>query len=140
MRRSLPILLLLTLACASAPSGRPPGVPQPDIDARLVNPLFFGSSTSAPATIEVRVTNRGRVPIVVRRIELDSPGMGQYTLARHTREYNETVGAGETKPITIFATALAQTTRRPSEPLTLRAIVHFKAEGVTWREILIMRE
>src|SRR5687768_18603963 len=89
MRRSLPILLLLAFACASAPSGRPAGVPRPDIDARLVNPLFFGSSTSAPATIEVRVTNRGQVPIVVRRIELDSPGMGQYTLARYTREYNE---------------------------------------------------
>ena len=140
MHRSLSILLLLTLAaCASAPSERPKDVPQPDMDARLVAPLFFGSSTSAPATIEVRVANRGGVPIVVRRIELDSPGMGQYTLVRYMREYNETVGPGETKPITIFATARALTTRRPTEPLTIRAIVHFKAEGKSWREVLMMR-
>jgi hypothetical protein len=119
---------------------RPPGMPAPDMDARLVNPLFFGSGTTAPATIELRVTNRGNMPIVVRRIEIDSPGMGQYTLGRYVREHNESVGPGETKPITVFATAYAQTTRRPSEPLTIRAIVHFRAEGVHWREVLIMRE
>ena len=140
MHRRLSILLLLTLACASAPMERPPGMPAPDMDARLVNPLFFGSGTTAPATIELRVTNRGNVPIVVRRIEIDSPGMGQYTLGRYVREHNESVGAGETKPITVFATAYAQTTRRPSEPLTIRAIVHFRAEGVHWREVLIMRQ
>ncbi|HEV7239121.1 MAG TPA: hypothetical protein VGQ36_07760 [Thermoanaerobaculia bacterium] len=132
------ILLLLTLACASTPSQRPANVPQPNIDAELLSPLFFGSGNSAPATIEVRVTNRGNVPIVVRRIELDSPGMVQYTLRRYMREHNETVGPGETKPITVFATAVT-TVSRPTEPLAMRAIVHFRAEGKSWREILITR-
>ena len=140
MRRMLSILLLLSLACGSAKSTRPASVPQPDIDARLLNPLFFGSGVEAPATIEVRVANRGAVPIIVRRIELDSPGMGQYTLARYSRIYHETVPPGEAKAITAFATAIAQTTRRPTEPLTIRAIVELEAQGQVWREILIMRE
>lgn len=140
MHRTLSILLLLSLACAGATMKRPAGMPPPDVDARLVNPVFFGSGTSAPATIEVRVANRGQVPLVVRRIELDSPGMGQYTLARIARQFSETVAPGETKTMTVFATAIAQTTRRPTEPLTIRAIVEIKAQGLVWREMVIMRD
>ncbi|HEY0371417.1 MAG TPA: hypothetical protein VGD79_05425, partial [Thermoanaerobaculia bacterium] len=138
MRRTLSILLLLSLACGSTQARRPEGMPQPDIEAGLVNPLFFGSVTSAPATIEVRVTNRGQQPLVVRRIELDSPGMGQYVIARYARQFNETVPPGETKALTAFATAVAQTTTRPTEPLTIRAIVELQSQGTTWREIAIM--
>lgn len=140
MRRTLSILLLLSLACAASQARRPEGMPQPEISAQLVNPLFFGSVSSAPATIEIRVTNRGNAPLVVRRVELDSPGMGQYALARYARQYNETVPSGETKALTAFATAVAQTTTRPTEPLTIRAIVELQSEGKTWREIAIFRE
>jgi hypothetical protein len=139
MRRLLPILLLLSFACGSSSNQRPATVPQPDFDAGLVNPLFFGSGTSAPATIEVRIHNRAKVPIVVRRIELDSPGMGQYTLIRIVREFRETVGPGETKAVTVFATAIARTTRNPTEPLTIRAIIEMQAEGKSWREMVLIR-
>lgn len=141
MRRTLSILLLLSLACAGSQAARrPEGMPQPDITAELVNPLFFGSTTSAPATIEIRVTNRGSQPLVVRRIELDSPGMGQYSLIRYARQYNETVPAGETKALTAFTTAVAQTTTHVTEPLTIRAIVELQSQGATWREVSILRE
>ena len=141
MRWSLSILLLLTMACGSTRSARPAGIPQPDIDARLMNPLFFGSGNEAHAAIEVAIQNRATVPITVRRIELDSPGMGQYTLLRSIRDFRETVAAGETKTMTTFATAIAQTTRRPTEPLMLRVLVEFQsAEGQVWREILMLRE
>lgn len=141
MRWSLSILLLLTMACGSTRSARPAGIPQPDIDARLLNPVFFGSGNEAHVTIEVAIQNRATVPITVRRVELDSPGMGQYTLLRSVRDYRETVAAGETKNLTTFATAIAQTTRRPSEPLMLRVLVEFQAAGgQVWREILMLRE
>lgn len=143
MRRTLSFLLLLSLtACAgsSTQARRPEGMPQPDIEAGLVNPLFFGSTNSAPATIEIRVLNRGTAPLVVRRVELDSPGMGQYFLQRYARTYNETVPPGETKALTAFATAIAQTTTRPTEPLSIRAIVELQSQGATWREIAIFRE
>jgi hypothetical protein len=141
MRRSLPILLLLTLACASARSSRPANIPQPDLGARLVNPLFFGSGTEAGATIEVGVANRATVPIILRRIEITTPGMGQYTILHRPYVLRETISPGQEKVVTTFATALAQTTRRPTEPLMMRVILEFEAgDGQVWREILMTRE
>ena len=142
MRRCLSILLLLILAgCASNTAKRPANIPQPDLGARLVNPLFFGSSTEAAATIDVAIRNRANVPIIVRRIEVASPGMGQYTIVARPRDFRETLGPGEEKVMTTFATAVAQTTTRPTEPLSLRVIVEFAtSEGVVWREILLLRE
>lgn len=140
MHRSLSILLLLVLACGSTQATRPPGVAQPDLNARLVNPLFFGSGTEAHATIEVQVQNRANVPITVRRIELDTPGMAQYALRRSVRDYRETIAAGQTKSLTTFATAVALTTRQPTEPLMMRVMVEFEAaDGKVWREILMLR-
>ena len=141
MRRNLSILLLLVVACASNQSKRPANIPQPDLGARLVNPLFFGSGNEAVGTIEVGIRNRAAVPIVVRRIEIDSPGMGQYTLRRSVRDYRETVAPGAEKAMTSFVTAIAQTTRRPSEPLQLRVIMELEAgPGQVWREIIMLRE
>lgn len=141
MRRNLSILLLLLAACASNQSKRPANIPQPDLGARLVNPLFFGSGAQAVATIEVGIRNRASVPLTVRRIEIDSPGMGQYTLMRSVRDYREVIAPGGEKAMTTFATAVAQTTTRPSEPLQLRVILEFEAgEGQVWREIIMLRE
>jgi hypothetical protein len=136
----LSILLLLSLACASKPARRPADMPQPDIDARLVNELFFGGGTEAPATMEIRVANRGNVALVVRRVELDSPGMGQYVIRRYVRQYNETVPAGQSRVLNAFTTAIAQTTTRVTEPLTIRAIVEFQSGDAIWREVVFIRE
>lgn len=144
MHRRLSFLLLLavlvTTGCGSAKSTRPASIPQPDLDAGLATELFFGSGTQAPANIDVKVTNRATVPIVLRRIEIDSPGMGQYVIGRAIRDFRETIAPGETKVVAVFATAYAQTTRRPSEPLQLRAIIEFEAGEARWREILMARE
>ena len=141
MLRKLSVLLLLTtLACASGQSSRPANIPQPELDAGLVSPLFFGSGTTAAATIAVRARNRSTVPITVRRIEVDAPGMGQYTLGRAVRDYRDTLAPGEAKEMTVFATAYAQTTRRPTEPLQLRVIVEFESGEARWREVLMTRE
>lgn len=140
MRHSLSILLLLLAACSNQ-SRRPANIPQPDLGARLVNPLFFGSTNEAHATIDVAIRNRATVPLTVRRIEIDSPGMGQYTLLRSVRDYRETIQPGAEKSLTTFATAIAQTTRRPTEPLAIRVIVEFEAgPGQVWREIIMLRE
>jgi hypothetical protein len=142
MHRSLSILLLLTLtACGSTAAKRPANIPQPDLGARLMNPLFFGSGNEAAATIEVGVRNRAAVPIVVRRIEITTPSMGQYSLFARPRELRETLAPGEEKAFTTFATAIAQTTRRPTEPLQMRVIIEFAStDGVVWREIVMTRE
>ena len=70
----------------------------------------------------------------------NSPGMGEYTLLRVTRQFHEVIKPGESKTLTVFATAQT-TVRRPTEPLTIRAVIEFEAEGnARWREILMARE
>ncbi len=144
MRRVVSFLFLLTLAgalaCTSARSSRPATIPQPDITAGLVHPLHFGGLDTSPATIEVRITNRSQVPIMVRRIEIESPGMRQYSLDRGIRDFRETIAAGETKALTVFTRATALTTTNPDEPLMIRTVVEFSAGDSVWREVMMLRQ
>ena len=143
MRRFVSLVLFVVVACASGGGGsstRPKGMERPDIDVNLANPLFFGSGTTAPATIDVTVRNRGSEPFIIRRVELSSPGMMQYGLIPTTREFRQSVAAGETKAVTVFATAQTAV-RRPSEPLTIRAIIEFEAANKErWREIVMAQQ
>ena len=126
------------LACSGSGTSRPASIAPPAISAQLMHEIFFGSQNNAPATIEVRVLNRSNVPINIRRIELDSPGMAQYTILRNVRYFNEVVPPGETKAVGIVVTAVTQVSR-PTEPLQIRAIVEFEAGGTRWRELLMER-
>ncbi|MGN6184667.1 MAG: hypothetical protein ACTHQM_13545 [Thermoanaerobaculia bacterium] len=132
------VLTAALFACGSSKTSRPADIPQPDIDARLAHEIFFGSQDNAPATINVYIRNRANVPIHVRRMEIDSPGMAQYTILRNNRYYNEVVNAGEEKVIGQVVTVVT-TTSRPTEPLQIRAIVEFEAGGTRWREIVMAR-
>jgi len=139
MRRAAALLLFLAAACGSARSMRPSTIPRPDLDVTLINELFFGSRSEAPATIEVRVGNRSSLPIVLRRVELSSPGMVEYEIVPTIREFRETIPPGESKAITLFATART-TTSRPAEPLSLRAVLDFEGGGAVWRELVLARQ
>ncbi len=132
------VLTAALFACGSSKTSRPPDIPPPDIDARLAHEIFFGSQDNAPATINVYIRNRANVPIHVRRMEIDSPGMAQYTILRNNRYYNEVVNAGEEKVIGQVVTVVT-TTSRPTEPLQIRAIVEFEVGGTRWREIVMAR-
>jgi hypothetical protein len=145
MHRRVSLLFLVSLvalACSSGGgtpgSGRPPGIAQPEINIGLANSLFFGSTDTAPANIDVVITNRANVPIVVRRIDVDSPGMSTYTIRRVARDYRENLAPGETKRLTVFATAVTAVSR-PTEPLSLRAFIDFEVEKDRWREIVLLR-
>jgi hypothetical protein len=131
-------LAFVTLACATGGSGsgsRPATVPQPEINADIANEIFFGRGSTAPATIDVRVRNRGPEPITVRRIVIDSPGMTEWGFPRQTRDYREVVAPGEEKNVTFFATAQTITSQR-NEPLSYRLEVHFEAGETRWRELV----
>jgi len=139
MIRRVSLLFLVSmfaLACGSASSARPPGIAAPAIEAGLVGTVFFGSGNSAPANVDVIATNRANVPIVLRSVQLDTPGMATYGLIRTTRNVRETIAPGESKRVTIFATAVTNV-RNPSEPLTLRVIADFESGKDRWREIVM---
>ena len=137
--RYLPLLLTLAvIGCATAQTQRPADLASPGIDITLTSPIFFGGGTHASVTLDIDVTNRAKVPITLRRVELESPGMAQYTLLRHTRTFSEQIPPGETRTVTVFPTAVTNV-RNPAEPLAVRAILEFEAAGNTWREVTMQR-
>ena len=141
MHRRVSLLFLVVLAatifaaaCGSTGSSRPATISAPEVRADLVGTVFFGSGNTAPANIDVTVTNTASVPITLVRVEVDSPGMGTYRIQRTTRQVRENLGPGETKRVTVFATAIT-TVSNPTEPLTLRTIADFESGKDRWREI-----
>ena len=142
MRRLLSLLIFVLIAvlpgCGTA-STRPAAVARPEIDVRLAGTPYFGSSSTAPATIEVEVVNTANVPVIVRRIEIDSPGMAQYQVVRTTKIVRETIAPGQARVIPVTVT-LVRAARNLSEPLTLRAFIDFQtAADEAWREVVMTR-
>ena len=129
-------VVTLIAGCGSGASARPATIAKPDLAAVLTHEIFFGSGSSAPATIEIRLHNRATQPITIRRVELSSPGMLQFAILPITREFRQAIGPGETKAVTVFATAVTNTSR-PTEPLTIRAIVYLESGEARWREIIM---
>jgi hypothetical protein len=106
MRRLIFLVGLIALiACGTNKSGRPATVAQPAMNVELTHDIFFGSGATAPATVQVTVMNRATVPILLRRVELSSPGMVQYAIYPTAREFRETILPGETNSVSVFATA-----------------------------------
>jgi hypothetical protein len=135
----LVVAVVVLAACGGTGTSRPSTIPQPGLDARLLHEVFFGSQSSAPATVEIRVLNRAPVPIKLRRVEIGSYGMGSWGILRRTEYVNETIPPGEERSRTIVVTAVTNV-RNPTEPLQLRATYELEAGGVYWREILIARQ
>jgi len=136
----LSLIMILTLACSSAGTSRPAGVAAPSIAVQQISPIFFGSGTSAPVSLEIHVRNNATVPIRVREIEIRSPGMSQFSLIRTSKLFGETIPPGETRTLSLIATAVREQTRfRAEEPLSVVANVRLEANGQQFREIVLQR-
>jgi hypothetical protein len=144
MRRvMMPLALLLTLvSCASGDAsggGRPADVAKPDIFIGVAGgTVFFGSGSNIPVTLDIEVTNRAKVPIILREVDVASHGMVQWSLRSRRQQYKETLAPGETKRVTLFTNAVSNS-RYPQEPLSLRSFVHFEVNGKYFREVVFTR-
>jgi hypothetical protein len=136
-RHPLPRLLaILVLTACAAQSTRPSTIAQPEIHLKMPASIFFGSSSTAPASIEVEIKNTADVPIRLRDIELSSPGMTEYTIRPVRRTFNEVIEPGQTRTFPLFATAVSNIgATTPTEPLSLRAFLSFEANGAKFREV-----
>jgi hypothetical protein len=141
-RRLIPLALLLVAACAlaaCATMNKPPTPGRPVVDVRQASALFFGSGTTAPLNLTVDIQNPAKEPIVVRRIRLQpGPGMTQYSMYPTERTLNQTIAPGETKEISLTATAYTQYSRLdPTEPLGMRTILDYDTGGKHHQELYI---
>jgi hypothetical protein len=131
----VPLVLLSSIACGTAAAGRPATVPEPEIWMQQVGQIFFGSGNSAPVTVNVEITNFAAIPLTLREVQLTSPGMMEYAIQPISRRFAEEIPPGESRSVTIFATAFTNIARlSPREPLSLRAVVHFEADSIRFRE------
>ncbi len=132
--RLLPLALLLA-ACASG-GARPASIARPGIDIVVRDTLYMDRSGTGPLTVEVHVRNDGKQPVVVRRVRVQSWAMTEYAIVPAEKIVRETIAPGETRAIIIDATGYRKVSQRNlNEPLTLRALVDFEADGKAFREI-----
>lgn len=129
------LVVLLVAGCGSTGATRPASIARPDIRTEPVGNVFFGSSSSAPVTLEVTIRNNATTAITARHIDISAPGMQTYTIRPVRRIVREVIAPGDTRTITLFSTAHTSV-RDPIEPLTLRTNISFEAEGTQWHEIV----
>lgn len=106
---------------------------------RSAGPVFLTQSSS-PLTIEVTVTNKANVPLAIREVEVSSLGSEQYEIPTARKLYpNEVVAPGETRMVSLSATAVSRTTGTSTvgNPLQVRTFVRFEANGKSFREVVI---
>jgi hypothetical protein len=99
MRNLLASALLFALGCASTTPDRPANIAQPEIRVRQAGPIFLSQGTT-PVSIDVEITNRADVPLVIREVEISSPDSGQHRSSAR-RLVNETVAPGATHKVTL---------------------------------------
>ena len=134
MRNRASLLLLLTLVGCVTAATRPEGVNRPEAQIRQSGSIFFGSGNESPAFFEVDIPNVDSVPLVVRRIRVESPGMASWGLRPTARVYNETIPPGGTRTLSLNATATTAVSR-PVEPLSLRVTIDYESGGRSFREM-----
>jgi hypothetical protein len=137
MRNVVASALLLIAACASTSPARPANIAQPQIRVGQAGPVFL-TQGSTPLTIDVEVTNRANVPLVMREVEISSSDSGQqYGIAPARRLVNETIPPGETRKVSVATSAVAQNASRIGGSVQIRAFVRFEAEGKSFREVVL---
>ncbi len=140
MRTLFASVLLLAAGCASTGSDRPADVAKPEIRVSRAGPIFFGSSPTTSVSIDVHITNRAGVPILVREVEISSQGASHYTIERTRELFHETIPAGETRSVNLVATAVAlQRGATEGEPLPVRLTLRLEANGKSFRETTLDR-
>jgi hypothetical protein len=138
LRNVLSLLALAVLAgCATSTADSAPQTSRPDMQVRQSGPIYFGSGSVAPVTLDVDIANPTAETLVIRRVRIESPGMGQYSLYPVTREFRETLNPGQQTSVSLSARAYTNVARlNPTEPLTIRATIEFEdSQGRRRREI-----
>ena len=112
---------------------------RPEVDIRQQSALFFGSAGEAPLNLAVTIHNPAKEPILVRRVRIIAGiGMTQYSVRPAERIVQETIAPGETKEISIAATAYTNLSRLdPTEPLGLRTVVDYDSGGKRYQELYV---
>ena len=142
MTRTLAALALLLVSCSSSGPAARQAPNEPEINlTQISNVAEAARNITGGISVEFRVsvTNQGRDPITVTRVGVQSMGAGAYTLPPASTPYNETVHAGETRNLDLWAPATIYdpTILGANGPVTIRAIVYYTTPSGPTQSIVV---
>lgn len=131
-------------SAASSPRVAPVKVtiPEPDLEIRqIVGPREQNfPEGDMEVKLELRIGNRSKVPITLRRIEIQTvnPQGGAYTLNPRAYYFKRTFQPSETgtAPFWVHAVGYGRS-MRDSEPVTIRGVIDFETPGGHYNQIFV---
>jgi hypothetical protein len=139
-RAAFILFAALCLACTS--SG--PDIASPEIEfVQLYAPTdlqYARGQDTMTAQFGFRVTNKAGEAITLKRVHLESSGMGGYVLRPEDRAFGHQIGVGQTIEDTLSARAYFQTNASGSasnEPVTVRATFYFDSPAGSFRKVVL---
>lgn len=136
------VILWTALALACASSG--PDIAMPEIEfVQLYAPTdlqYARGQDTMTAQFGFRVTNKATEAIRLKRVHLESSGMGGYVLRPEDRAYDRQLGVGQTIEDTLNARAYFQTNasgNASNEPVTVRATFYFDSPAGSFRKVVL---
>ena len=117
---------LLITGCSSSP--KQAGMVRPEIEIeQVVGPGDVGYPRGIiEVQFAMKISNRSKQPITLRRIEIQSVGGGGYTLRHETQVFNKTVEPDHFDTVKFWVRALSQgDTPAANEPVTIRGVAQF---------------
>jgi hypothetical protein len=132
--------LLLFAACATGI----PNIPTPEVDvAQEVGPAELSYPTGmVEFKYAFRIANQWSQPMTLIRVDVRTvnPAGGAYALEPRTYNFHETIPAGATKIVELWAHANAYGRGpRDAEPVSLRLVMHFDTPAGGYQTV-VMRE
>jgi hypothetical protein len=148
MRYTLAAALLLA-ACASststpAPAAAKSGEAEPEIQVgQLSNVASAARHMTGGVSVQYRISIRNprNEAIHIRRVDMQSVGMGAYNLPSFSRAFDDVLGPNETKSIDLWAAASIDdaTIVGANGPVTIRAIVLFESMGRSFQKVVVQQ-
>ncbi len=137
--RPVAALFLLAIACSTASSG-----PQPDIQlAQLSNVGDAARHMTGGVSVQYQLSihNTTSDALRIRRVDLQSVGMGAYSLPATTRAFDVALAPGETRTIDLWGAAVidAATIVGANGPVTIRAVVQFDAPSRQFQSVVVQQ-
>lgn len=104
-------------------------IPEPEVSIEQISavvPAARNVTGGIPVNYRVTVHNVANVPITVKRIDVNSIGLGAYSLEPTSKPCDLAVAAGATSALEFWASAVADTTILGANgPVTIRMVVLF---------------
>lgn len=142
MRKLLASAVLFLAACTSTRATAP--VTSPEI--RIVQTSGVPSAARnmagpIPLRYAVRVTNRAKEPITLKRITAQSIGSGAYELRSQSKPFNEEIAPDVRRDVEFWASGFVAdpTILGANGPVTIRLIVHFDSPKGEFDEFVVQQ-